>query len=134
LAEYGSPDNWLNAVITKKEYLEKENRLNDLVLNSLIVSYPNTLNHPEEHAHYFYCPSNVNILDKAQEQGISLPYSCCAVACSSYAARMIAGQVDQSDQTFLNDAHIAAGYVLLCVAGPMADSGFRTWVEEELYQ
>jgi len=50
LAEYGSPDNWLNAVITKKEYLEKENRLNDLVLNSSIVSYHITLKHQNQHA------------------------------------------------------------------------------------
>ncbi|BAM42513.1 ferredoxin [Theileria orientalis strain Shintoku] len=74
------------------------------------------------------------ILEAAENQGIELPYSCRGGSCSTCAAALVIGEIDNCEQSYLSDEQIKQGYCLLCTSYAKSDCTIKTHKEEELHR
>ncbi|MFJ5315836.1 2Fe-2S iron-sulfur cluster-binding protein [Pectobacterium versatile] len=82
---------------------------------------------------HFQCPDDTYILKAAEDAGYNLPYAGRSGSDSSSVARLISGQVDQSDGFYLDDDQKAAGFFLTDTSYPLSDCIVRFFAEEELF-
>ncbi|MFM7427592.1 MAG: 2Fe-2S iron-sulfur cluster-binding protein [Elainella sp.] len=98
-----------------------------------MATYQVTLiNQSQDFARTIDVPDTESILNEAFEQGIKIPFECVVGACAACEGKLIAGEVDQAEQIFLNDDQIESGSVLLCVAKPMSDCTIEVELEHYL--
>lgn len=79
-------------------------------------------------------PDDQYIIDIAEEAGIRLPSGCKQGECSACVAKLISGEINQSEQKFLRPHEIEAGYVITCLTYPLSDCVLETHQEQLLYK
>jgi ferredoxin len=89
--------------------------------------------HHQGTTHTLEVPEDKKILEAASEAGIDLPSSCHAGVCTTCAAQLLEGTVDQTDGMGVSPELQAEGYALLCVAYPRSNLKIETEKEEEVY-
>lgn len=83
--------------------------------------------------HTVEVPSDKPLLDTLQAAGLDLPFSCSAGVCTTCAALVTEGTVNQEDGMGVSPELQADGYALLCVALPTSDLKLETEKEDEVY-
>ncbi|MDX2231744.1 MAG: 2Fe-2S iron-sulfur cluster-binding protein [Leptolyngbyaceae cyanobacterium bins.349] len=83
--------------------------------------------------HTIQVPEDKTVLEVADAAGLELPSSCHAGVCTTCAAQLLEGSVDQTDGMGISPELQAQGYALLCVSYPRSDLKVETEKEDTVY-
>ena len=98
-------------------------------------SYTVRIHHRETDRHYeVEVPNDRYVLMAAEEQGVTLPFSCRNGACTACAVRVKSGELFQPEAMGLSRDLKNQGYALLCVSYPCSDLDVETQDEDEVYE
>jgi ferredoxin len=84
--------------------------------------------------HTFPCRADQTVLAAAEAAAVPLPSSCCSGVCTTCAAKLISGTVDQPDAMGVRAELREQGYALLCVSYPRSDLELLAGQEDALYE
>lgn len=90
--------------------------------------------HHQGSTHTFTVPEDKTVLAAAQDAGLDLPFSCSAGVCTTCAALITEGKVDQTEGMGVSPEMQEEGYALLCVAYPRSNLVLETEKEDVVYQ
>jgi ferredoxin len=90
--------------------------------------------HHQGNTHTIQVSQEQTILQAAYDAGIDLPSSCNAGVCTTCAAQILQGEVEQSDGMGLSPELQSEGYALLCVAYPRSELKLESGKEDSVYQ
>jgi len=83
--------------------------------------------------HTLTVAADQTVLAAAQAAGLDLPSSCNAGVCTTCAAQLLSGSVDQSEGMGISPELQEQGYALLCVAYPKSNLVVETGKEDVVY-
>ncbi|PSB24606.1 2Fe-2S iron-sulfur cluster-binding protein [Stenomitos frigidus] len=89
--------------------------------------------HHQGSTHTLQVPDDQTILAVAQASGLDLPNSCNAGICTTCAAQVVEGTIEQPDAMGVSPELREQGYALLCVAYPRSDLKVETEKEDTVY-
>ncbi|WP_008313374.1 2Fe-2S iron-sulfur cluster-binding protein [Leptolyngbya sp. PCC 6406] len=84
--------------------------------------------------HQLQVAADQTVLAAAQDAGIEIPYSCSAGVCTTCAALITEGEVNQDEGMGVSPDLQAEGYALLCVSYPRSDLKLETEKEDIVYE
>lgn len=97
---------------------------------------PNTYTveiHHQGTTHTIEVPEDKTVLEVADAAGLDLPSSCHAGVCTTCAALLLEGTVEQGDGMGISPELQEEGYALLCVSYPRSNLKVETEKEETVY-
>jgi len=80
----------------------------------------------------FPCRSDEYILETAVRHGVDLPYMCLQGWCTTCAAHILEGRLDESEALRVFPEDQEAGFALICSAYPRSDLKLLTHQKEDL--
>ena len=112
-------------------------RSSSVIESDLSKTMPKTYTIEIQHqgnTHILTASADQTVLEAAQNAGLDLPTSCGAGVCTTCAAQLLEGAVDQTDGMGISPELQEQGYALLCVAYPRSDLKIETEKEDTVYE
>ncbi|MGH3088009.1 MAG: 2Fe-2S iron-sulfur cluster-binding protein [Rubrobacteraceae bacterium] len=67
------------------------------------------------------CAEDEYILERAEEEGMTLPYDCRSGTCVTCRQMCLEGEIDQDMAFAISDEELEQGYRLICIGSPLSD-------------